>query len=272
MKRFIICIVMIWVAGIVNAQDTIVLKSGSRIIGYVHSADSVQVQYSLMRKNDLVLSVPADYVLNICFGPGSDGSKFVFNAPIADSVLCKNALKLGVLSPVLGHVYISYEKAFKHGVNIEFTFGGVLDQELHLYTGNDVSGAYARLGVRMYFNNKIRRKGVNTYSPLYGHYIGLLTTHEYLDFDSYYSTYDYDSGNYSSYETHNYLYSGTIHWVYGFQFPIGERLVLNPMVGAGFTLSRKSSYFNSSGFEYSVVKPFGNAFSLTGGLQIGYIF
>lgn len=272
MKKILSSLILTLTIGLVYSQDTIVLKSGTRIIGVVLEVGTDSVCFTFCGNDDPVMTITTDYIRQIRFGPNAAGNKYFSYRPATDTLNAGKSLKLGVFAPAFGHFYLSYEKALKNNVSMEFHLGGILDQKMHMYTDYENYGFYMRTGLRFYLKNKMKYDKVLTYSPVFGNYLGLIMTHTFFQYRNSYSTYDYNTAAYNYNSTTVQKYSGSFHWVYGLQFPIGKHLIFNPALGVGFTLTRQYGYSNNNGYEYTVAKPFENAFSLTSMFQFGYVY
>ncbi|MBN2728009.1 MAG: hypothetical protein JXR53_02190 [Bacteroidales bacterium] len=274
MRKVLFLLVFLALMRLLHAQDTIVLNSGSKIVGFIIQARTDSVLYSLDPSAKRVFSLSSEQIADMRFGNTRISRSYTIPSNTDTLGSYRNSLKTGFLAPAFGHLYFSYEKALKNNISLDVYLGGIIDQNNdYYYYGEDNSyGGYLRVGFRFYFNNLIKRHGRKLYSPLAGHYFSIIMSHTVWQYRNYYYLYDDYWGTSSYYGSRSVAYSGSMHWLYGLQVPIAKRLNFNVCAGLGYSFTVVDGNVPYDGFEYSHAKPFNGPFSVTGMIQFGYIF
>lgn len=274
MKNLLLLLIVFLPVSVAHAQDTIVLNSGSEIIGYIVSTDSVEVKYTIQKNEKFILSVPLIYVFKICYEKGNVMNYNLDFCAERDTLFYRNALKTGPFSPLFSHFYLSWEKVLGRNVTFELFAGGIVDNTMHVKTYSPLYGVYARLGGRYYLTKTKLIKSNKPFSTMYGHYVGLMLNYTYFEYMNP-SLYADDALVFVPlFLERIYQHSFSFHGVLGVQIPITNGIVLNPSIGLGYTCSIDNgvTYYNEASFEYSYLRPFNSNFTVTTMLQIGYVF
>lgn len=248
------------------AQDLIVLKNGSRISGKILIADKDSVWYNLGDADGPKMAVSSDMVKSIQFGEKK-------TIDVVETKLLKeqkNAIKMSFLAPVLQHFYLSYERSLGEQFSAEFHAGGIFGERSGIaYNDADLWGIYSRFGVRYYLSPFKGSKTQKHYTNLKGHYFGLMTT-----FTFYHTTVFYLYNTYPS-QSNTYIsdvYVGSLHYLYGYQYSLINRLYMNLAIGPGISISRSNGSTNYDEFQFTHARFFSNTFSVTALVQFGYVF
>lgn len=142
-------------------QDRIIKISKDTIMCQIKEIGDDEIKYSQKEyKGDVIFGIDKNKVSLIIF---SDGKQLSITNSMFDAAQYekqrKNALKIGLLSPLFGATSFTYEKSIKPGRSIEGTLGIIgLGTDIG---GNGASGVYLKFGYKFiktpdYYNKGTR--------------------------------------------------------------------------------------------------------------------
>lgn len=175
----------------------------------------------------------------------------------------KNAVKLYLLSPVMGHLSISYERSITLGASLEF--GASIIYGRYQYQKTEKGGT-ARLGYKFIKLRDYSKYDVRFFNLMKGSYIK-----PELIFSAFNSRYDFIN-EYGYTETHSDdVFSYVFILNYGVQYIYNNLLLVDFYVGLGGGVSSNEADFYYSNFSIKT-DPQDFCFSMTMGIKIGGLF
>jgi hypothetical protein len=243
-----------------HSQDVIVRTTNDSIRCKVIeiTTDKIRFRYNNL-KDSPIQEIHKNSVKQIIYENGSK-LNIVYNryeVP-ADMIIRekKHSIKVDLFAPLFNHFTAGYEMKLKLGTNLEIKCA-IIGSNISTFLKHS-EGFFIKGGVKFIRLSNSYSKGLKYINPLKGSYFkpGFI-----------FSQYKRDEDHTYVYHTHY-----AIDIVFGRQYSISKRIVLDYFGGAGFGIEKTSSIDDLS-YAYSHIF-FGEKIPIiiTGGLTMGYVF
>ena len=175
----------------------------------------------------------------------------------------KNALKFHLLSPMVGHISLAYERSITRGASLEFGISYIYGR--YQYQKKETGGT-ARLGYKFINLKTYSKNSVQFIHILKGAYF----KPEFI-FSVFNSNYNFTNSLGLTENHSNDEFSYIIILNYGVQYIYDNAFLLDFYIGLGGGLSSETASFYYSNISIKT-KPDDFCFSLTMGVKIGGLF
>jgi hypothetical protein len=227
----------------VLAQDKIYKKNNEVILCEITELGEDEVKYTMEETDDLIYVIDKDRIEKIVF---EGGKEMVFSKKMTDPELYlgqnKNAFKVGMFSPMLGALSLSYERSLKPGNSVEGTLG-LIGVGIDEATADNPAGAYIKAGYKFISTPDFDFKGMKYSHILKGGYVKPEFT---------FATYQRDISSYNGQGAYTYsrenIVAGALLLNFGKQWVMSNVFLIDIYGGIGYGFDNMKSVQNS--YEY----------------------
>lgn len=239
------------------SQDIIHMRTGEVLEVYVTKIGVDEISYTLTKESRLEISVDKTQVSEIIL---EDGTRYTFDldglslAPIDYNSQKRQALKVGIFSPLWGYFRVEYERNLKPGHSLLIT-ANVIGLGMNFNDENQ-SGFGASVGYKFMTNPTYYQSRQKRAHRMMGSYLMVEAATNIFSKEMYmYNTVDYTTS-----KALVSMFTGALIFSYGKQFVFGNIAVLDYSVGAGYGF--RNTYYitrnDKSDFYYDEFLPLTN--------------
>lgn len=269
MKNLVILLFTLFIPLASSAQDYIIKHNSDTIKCIVTEMAADEIKYYYESKPKLIFGLDKALIDRVKFSTGevikveSDS----FKNPEYYAQQAKHALKVTILSPLLGYTEFGYEHSIKPGKSWEVALG-IVGLGIDSYDQN-ASGVYSKFTYKLmrtpdYYTNRMHYAHI-----LKGAYFAPEIALRYTAYDSY-ANYGYYEGVYYIDETERKTeFSGAFMLKLGKQWIFGDTFLLDIYFGLGYGFGGNDNEAVTYGF---IVGPSEAPIAATSGFRIGWVF
>lgn len=264
-KYYILLFVLLFLNNNVFSQDIIIKYNRDTIYCNILEINTKTIKYdSTKYSTNLIFEINRSEVLKVFFKNKEEINLYKDSLSFdAYNRNKKNALKLYLLSPVMGHIGISYERSIRLGASLEFGASIIYGRYQHQKTEK---GGTARLGYKF-----IKLRDYSKYDVRFVHIMKGSYIKPELIFSAFNSRYDFIN-EFGYTETHSDdVFSYAFLLNYGVQYIYDNLLLVDFYVGLGGGISSSEAdfYYSNASIKSD---PHDFCFSMTMGIKIGGLF
>jgi hypothetical protein len=273
--KLTVLILLLIVASVAYSQDKIYKLNKEVILCKIVVLGEDEVSYTMKEMGDLVIIIDADRIEKIVF---ESGKEITFSNKLEDPELYlgqkKNAIKVGMFSPLTGALSLGYERSIKPGQSMEGTIGLI-------GIGRDIEnvnpgGAYIKYGYKFISTPNFAVKGMRYSHLLKGGY--LKPEISFATYQQTFTSYNWIPGTNANVATSSRenVVAGTIMLNIGKQWVLGDLILVDLYGGMGYGFDNVKNLTNAyeyggPAYHYGFIVGSDMPLAFTAGFKVGML-